>query len=104
MGRVLLDTTESGPSPAFELGYGPDAWMITCEVFAAGSPWTMQYRSDSDAPWAPTGLEWDGKGAKRFSGSDSGQFRISGGTDGARFVADLAHQNGLISGPNPVGG
>ena len=52
MGRVLLDTTDDGPSPAFTIGFGRDAWLIVCEVHAGGV-WTLEWRSDSAAPWVP---------------------------------------------------
>ena len=104
MGRVLLDTTDDGPSPAFTIGFGRDAWLIVCEVHAGGV-WTLEWRSDSAAPWVPLAVTWAAAGAVSVSGSDNGQFRISGGQgQGARFVASLADARGGIGGPSLIGG
>ena len=63
MGRVLLDTTDDGPSPAFTIGFGRDAWLIVCEVHAGGV-WTLEWRSDSAAPWVPLAVTWAAAGAR----------------------------------------
>lgn len=96
---LVLDTTEASPSDGFWLPDG-GIYQIVCEVHAGGT-WQLEHRpADGTGAWSPTDASEDSFSDEKTINvytSPGMQYRLSGGTTGARFrVMPVEAQGGPI--------